>query len=786
MSGDRVIDSQLVVADTERRLAVAAAGSTVNGIDYLEVDGADRRLLHVHFLQALPGQPGGVPAGPALVAVKVRVEGGTRIPGVRVLDASGSGEVLDVNVDRVGDFSPYVLRLVAGPDDDTCPPGFDPFLATVRFSFRVDCPAPGDCRPANPGAPAAPTEPLLDYLVRDDEGFRRLMLDRLAALLPGWTERNPADPVVALVEALAHRADLTSYAQDAVGTEATLGTARSRVSVRRHARLLDYRVHDGCNARTWVSIEVGQGSAADGAQVPVGTTVTGPGADPVVFQTCHPLRPAAARNGVRVHAWGSADAQLPAGATAATLVDEPPTGLAAGDVLVLEEVVDPATSLAAAADPRHRQAVRLVAAQPGRDPLAGLDVLDVRWHAGDALVRPLRVAAHPVPGAPPVAVAVARANVVLADHGAPVAAVLPTVTGSTYRPVLPGGPITCTEPYDEVDARRAPAAALARRDPRAALPAVEVVDDVDVWQPRADLLGSDGFDRGLVVETERDGSARLRFGDDVHGRAPAAGTVFTATFRVGVGPVGNVGHDVLTRTGWAVPGVERVTNPLPATGGTLPESMEEVRQYAPEAFRVQQRAVTAADWVEVCQRHPEVQAAGARILWTGSWHTVHLSVDRFGGRQLDADPAFAADLRAHLERFRIAGYDLELSGPVEVPLDLALAVCAAPTAFRADVERAVRDAFGSGTRTDGTRGFFHPDRFTFGQPLFVSEIEEAAMTVPGVASVRVTRLQRYARAGAGELGRGVLAVAELEVLRLDDDPSFGEHGRLELTVDGGL
>src|SRR6185369_18064712 len=39
-------------------------------------------------------------------------------------------------------------------------------------------------------------------------------------------------------------------------TEAYLGSARRRVSVRRHARLVDYPMHDGCNARAWVQVQV--------------------------------------------------------------------------------------------------------------------------------------------------------------------------------------------------------------------------------------------------------------------------------------------------------------------------------------------------------------------------------------------------------------------------------------------------------------------------------------------------------------------------------------------------
>ena len=101
------------------------------------------------------------------------------------------------------------------------------------------------------------------------------MLDRLSALMPDWRERNPADLWVALAEAVAFRADELSYFQDAVATEAYLGTARQRVSVRRHARLLDYAFHDGCNARAWIAFEVD--AAADGLTLPGCDPATGLG-----------------------------------------------------------------------------------------------------------------------------------------------------------------------------------------------------------------------------------------------------------------------------------------------------------------------------------------------------------------------------------------------------------------------------------------------------------------------------------------------------------------------------
>src|SRR5580765_5188939 len=98
--------------------------------------------------------------------------------------------------------------------------------------------------------------PHIDYQARDFAGFQQLLLDHMSVLVPGWTERGAADQGNALIDLLAYAADYMAYYQDAVATEMYLGTARLRRSVRRHAQLLDYDLHEGCNARVWAHIQV--------------------------------------------------------------------------------------------------------------------------------------------------------------------------------------------------------------------------------------------------------------------------------------------------------------------------------------------------------------------------------------------------------------------------------------------------------------------------------------------------------------------------------------------------
>jgi hypothetical protein len=805
------VTARLYCPDGTRRQLVRE--SDLNAIDFLEVLASQRTLL-IQCFAAVDG----------LDARQVLVEGGVRVRGIevewalpadevagrlrgdeqaRVDELEDKASVLVVRVSGAGDFSPYTLRLVeshARPDEP--PPGFDIVLSSVGFSFKVDCPTDFDCAVEERCEEPEWPQPQIDYLAKDYASFRRLIFDRLSVLVPDWRERNPADVLVTLAELLAYTADRVSYFQDAAATEAYLGTARRRASVRRHARLIDYAMHDGASARVWLAVEAGTGG--DGAELPRGTMVlTGEiGAETslerdevgpaltrgaIVFETLHALPLRLGRDRIPLYRWGDDSCCLPAGSTAATLVGTPASlGLDAGDVLILEEVRDPASSRAEDVDPTHRHAVRLVRRPVHRvdsAPKPPVDLTEVEWSQADALPFALRLAT--LRGEQAV---VARGNVVLADHGATTLTAGGTVEveplgtpveDRAFRPRLRRQLVTQAQPYDDRAARRLPAAAAAQVDPRRALPAVAAFADGERWEPQRELLNSDRFAASFVVESEQDGSSHLRFGDGVLGRAPTDGIPFSATYRVGIGKAGNVGAGVLTRAVTDLV-LDAVWNPLPASGGADPEPLEQVRLYAPQAFRTQKRAVTVEDYARFAERHPEVQKAGATRRWTGSWHTIFITVDRLGGRPVD--DAFEDELRAFLDPFRLAGQDLEIDAPHFVALELALSVCVADGFVRGNVRAALIEAFSSRT----PRGFFHPDHFTFGQPVYVSSIVAAAMGVTGVEWVDVKAFHRLGEPPAGELRAGELDVGRLEIARLDNDANRPENGRLDLDLKGGL
>lgn len=515
--------SDLICHSSDRRAAVRRAPE-LTGIDevaylrYADDEGIDpkqptRPRLRVRLLGDVH---------PEMLKPKSwLLEGGRRIRGLRVRDVASLADpegdaMLELGLDGEGDASTYTLRVVRDRDRDlAAPDGVDPKYDRGSFSFKVDCPALLDC--ADPGCACAPDEgreePLLDYTAKDYASFRQLLLERLSLTLPGWQERHIPDIGIALVELMAYVGDHLSYRQDVVATEAYLETARLRRSIRRHARLVDYAMHEGANARAWIAVcsEADELWRAD--DVEFYTRVSGWGgavsreaaaraaAEGVSFEVFLPLKEAladgehiaikAALGRIPFYTWGGEECCLPRGATNATLQISPEgdaseggaAPLSPGDVLILEEVLGPDTGLPEHADPSHRHAVRLTSVTPTHDPLmpqtspevpAGARLYEVTWMAEDALPFPLRLSSlDPTdaerPCKPIHDVSVARGNVVLVDHGrrgqdelGPVAGVAPVPTcdgperprfqearAAPFRPTLSHRPLTFRAPLPQ-------------------------------------------------------------------------------------------------------------------------------------------------------------------------------------------------------------------------------------------------------------------------------------------------------------------------------------------------
>lgn len=843
-----VVIASFSCCDDRRRDAIRDQ-TALNGIDRLDVldseaptDAERQRILRVHFINA--------PAPNLITADNVRITGGDRIRNIELESVSYDGDVLVVRVVSAGDYSRYVLSLVQSPGSDQPYPGLDALLFEIAFWFKVECKSELDCRVDPSCPPEVEDPPEIDYLAKDFSSFRRVMLDRISQLSPGYTERNAADIGVTIVELLAYVGDNLSYMQDAVATEAYFATARRRVSVRRHGRLVDYLMHEGSNARVFVRFEVdSELSLAKSTQLftrigdmtmrippaPDRAYADALKANPEVFETLEEKTLWPDQNVRDFYTWGARECCLPRGATKATILG-PRGSLEIGDVVIFEERIGPRTGRSEDADPSHRHAVRLTAVDPAVDPLGGLfddpptntpvDVTKIEWADADALPFPLCISSlsDEEHGSVPLdRVSVVYGNVVLADHGrtivgeaigevpAPHLFLPPAIGGDAcapkrrspilprFRPGLKEGPLT----HAATVTKSAIVAGFVEQqtldfDPDApahdalywsmdqVLPRVSVNSTgplAGAWRPRRDLLSSDEFSLHFVAELDDDARTTMRFGDGSFGVRPPEGTAFTATYRIGNGTSGNVGASAIAHFVGVSSAITRVTNPLPARGGVDRETVESARVAAPQAFRIQERAVSEGDWESATESHEGIQRARASFRWTGSWHTVFDAIDRTGG--LDVDEEFEAEMESFLERWRVVGHDLEIEPPRYARLDLEMIICVSPDHFRSDVLAALLEVFNSRIAADGRRGLFHPDNFTFGEPVFASTFIAAAQAIEGVEHVELVRLERRGAPSTEVAETGKIALGPFEIAQLDNDPDFPERGVLTLQMMGG-
>jgi hypothetical protein len=794
-----------------------------NGLDYVEVDNAQTTLT-VYFLGKAPD---------TITKKNVRIEGGrTARDRVAILfvdvvrnESAYLDDYMRVQVDKPGDYSSYTLSVVGLEK-------IDPRYASVEFSFKANCPSDLDCAPSCRCEPPQFETPAIDYLAKDYAGFRQLILDRLALICPDWKERHVPDIGIVIVEVLAYIADYLSYYQDAVATEAYLNTARRRPSVRRHARLVDYFLSEGCNARALVAVEVSSDISfhAQDASFITGVNHVIPIGDRTALQerelgsvaanAYEVFLPVAgeeiqlwvANNAISFYTWGERECCLAKDATSATLSgDLESVHLAPGDYVIFEEVMGPVTGDKYDADPQHRQAVRLTRVTGSRDELLNQSIIEIEWREEDALRFALCISAI---GAAPECrylenITVARANVVLVDHGrwigpqdlgsVPAKQSIQccecegqpsetTTIAGRFRPSLSREPLTFRAPFRDSDS----AVGLFAPDATEAVPVVMLESSEGDWSAQPDLFGSTDSDNHFVVEMEEDGTANIRFGDGELGHQPAPASSFTARYRIGNGTTGNVGAGAISllvhKESNLSNDISRVWNPLPAGGGTAPEPMSEAKLNAPYAFRfgptALQRAIIADDYATIAGRNAKIQRAAARLVWTGSWFEAEVGIDAKAAYASQVD-ALAAEIETYLDDYRRIGHDLDVRAAEYVAIDLALDICIAPEYLRGQVKAALLDAFSNRALADGAEGFFHPDRLTFGDDIYLSAILAAAHAVTGVTAARVKRLQRQFEASNQEIENGVLPLGPFQIARLDNDPNWPDRGKLEINVAGG-
>ena len=816
------------------RITALLAQNRVTGIDFIYVH-PDQMTLDIFFLKKVSDLIT-VPQLPAsLTQTDIKIYSpGSFLPEIEVdaitgwqLPANGP-QVLQIKTKQRGDFSLYNFIIIDNR--------IDPYFNDISFSFKANCPSDLDCKPPEHECP--PEELIdfpIDYLARDFWSYRAALLDFASLRYPDWADRLEADAGVMMVELMSALGDEMAYYQDRVSREAYFETATQRRSIRRHARLVDYQMHDGLGATGWLDFTV----AAGVLPLPAGTNVfslsddntridfeVGKEIDEIYLGKTYKV--SAASNEFVPHIWDEDDTCLPVGSTALYIAEHQKTNLAFDD---LPEDKEPGkwvflkTNPTDPAQPERAQLVRLIKVTDTTDPVFNVNITHLVWEEEQALKNEFDLTILTVRGniVPATAGKTETAYFIVEDS---ISSLTPTQI-SAFGEVAKGDTVNRLG-HDETNvhlftlpgSQSLPLVYLGNEKVNYNSPEIileELIFSGGAWIPKLvdsrwryknSMVGVSSskptdidfaLDDGSwqrVVGYQRTGAefvqqdyamnngVTIRFGDGEFGKIPDKGTVFKVRYRLGGTRRSNVAAETLKNIAPLISGVA-VTNPLPASGGLDSETPAELRQLAPDAFRaITYRAVRPEDYAEAAERLPWVQKAGSVFRWTGSWLTAFVTPDPKGTVYLQADKRI--DLTNQLNRFRQAGREVNVMDPEYASIDLEIEICVAPDAYAGQVKERVFIALMGKKGLRPQEGYFSPDRFTFGTFLERSTLEAAIQDVPGVKAIEKIYFRRR-----GWFEKRLFAELSYDpgkntIIRIANDPLHPEQGTLKLYTHGGL
>jgi hypothetical protein len=808
----------------DNRLERLAGQTALTGIDFVKVHEGQLEL-DVHFFKPRPGE-----LDPLLDLTKedVSIYSTSGTPAQVPVDTMNWVDgVMHLTVMEPGDFTLYNIYI----NNDR----IDPYFNDISFSFKANCESDLDCKPADHQCPDEEAVDFpIDYQARDFRSFRRALLDFASLRYPDWKDRLEADAGVMLAEVMSGLGDELAYYQDRAAREGYLETATQRRSIRNLAKLVDYHVHDGLGASTWLDITVESG----GGMLPAGMDVwaespsrgrinfeIGRGLDDIIDEIAFNVTEE--RNNFSPHIWDEDDTCLAVGTTefyieghheGDIVFDDSGEGLTGKWVLLKTSPTRPDL-------PVRKWMVRLIEVEnmldPVLEPAPGKKITRIAWEEEQALPFEMDLTVLEIHGnLVPASAGLQMESYFIIGKDPADAGLSEDLEKETVRALEReghDGTITYLFSLADTDSREL---VWLGADPLKAAPEirmVEVEEDSGSWQEvsplqewecRPSFLGVNSSQPGNPHYTLEDGmwqrvtgyqrigkeilhidyasgvGKTIRFGDGEFGISPAEGSIFKVSYRVGNGSRANVAADSLTQfeSGGAV-ALKAITNPLPVENGMEAEDVDTVRKLAPDAFRaVTYRAVRPVDYAEAAERLDWVQQAGASFRWTGSWLSAFVTPDP--RNEVYVSQTQRKDLIRQLDLFRQAGREVIVKEPRYVDINLKITICVKQDAFVGQVKEDVLDVLLPGVRADYS-GFFSADNFTFGDSLERSVLEAVIQGVPGVRTIKYISIRRRGWHDWRELIELSYPVAINEIIRLENDPLHPERGSLKLIMEGG-
>lgn len=252
------------------------------------------------------------------------------------------------------------------------------------------------------------------------------------------------------------------------------------------------------------------------------------------------------------------------------------------------------------------------------------------------------------------------------------------------------------------------------------------VDNIE-WTEVENLFLSGPEERVFTVDLDEDGGATITFGGGGHGRPPSLGTNnVLARYRFGGGEAPPPARSIRQIAG-PVPGLRRVTNPTPASGGGEGDRPEDLRFNAPASAATFDRAVSAEDFAALARDRGALNAIAVNE-WVPERLREGVVVTVILPGEFTEESA--CDLEAHLASRAAETTPIRVVPAERQPSTIEITYSVKEDA---DPERTQREI--TAVLLDEFTGWLSPRRTLIGGPIFRSEILGRAAKARGVDRV---------------------------------------------------
>lgn len=518
--------------------------------------------------------------------------------------------------------------------------------------------------------------PTIDYFSRDFDSIRVDLLNLIPFFTPEWTDRNPNDLGVVLIELFAYMGDVLHFYVDRRAQDLYLPVAFTRQSVVNLLKLIDYDVPGKQAATADETFEITDPPYDEIITIPRATRLEAPagtGGDPVKFETldehvCSYTTLTANVTGGTTNQAAVVDSADFVVGDSVSLRDDSPTS----EILIISEIPDSST-------------------------------IKFTTNIGNSYL------------------------VLQSARVSTVKAIVGIQEGVTYDEVLGNSDGNSWQIF-----------AIPRLNVIEGSIEIRVNEgSPEIWTEIESLGYATPDQKVYEISTNFEGYKIARFGDGTQGKIPNVGATISAIYRVGGGIVGNVGADKITSLLDTInssggPVNFSVTNLAPAVGGAEEQSIEDAKLLGPKSLRALNRAVTLEDYATLAQTVTGVREANALRRGSPLFREIDVFISPEGG--YTPTQTLIDQVEAYLQDRATAGETVYVQGPRHIVGVILTATVHVLTTYDVDdirilVENAISDFFD--VEAEGTQ---------FGKDVNLSDIMALIDNVLGVDHVDISQL----------------------------------------------